>query len=56
VPLVALGGIDAGNMSACLAAGAASVAVMGAVMRARRPGEVVAHLLQGSAATAPPTL
>ncbi|CAO3374999.1 thiamine phosphate synthase [Azospirillum argentinense] len=34
LPVIALGGVESGNIDACLAAGAAGVAVMGAVMRA----------------------
>jgi thiamine monophosphate synthase len=45
VPAYALGGVTAEIAPACLAAGAAGVAVMGAVMRADRPDEVVAGLL-----------
>jgi len=45
IPVIALGGIDAGNAGACMAAGAAGVAVMGGVMRADDPGAVVARLV-----------
>lgn len=46
VPVYALGGIDSPEaVDACRAAGAHGVAVMGAIMRARRPGSVVAELL-----------
>lgn len=45
VPVIALGGIDASTAAACLDAGAAGVAVMGAVMRASNPGAVVRDLL-----------
>jgi thiamine monophosphate synthase len=41
----ALGGVDAARAPECLAAGAAGVAVMGAVMTAEDPGAVVAALL-----------
>lgn len=34
LPVIALGGVESGNVGDCLAAGAAGVAVMGAVMRA----------------------
>lgn len=46
VPVLALAGIDVGNAAAALDAGAHGVAVMGAVMRATEPGEVVAALLR----------
>lgn len=42
----ALGGVDAERAAACVAAGAAGVAVMGAVMRATDPAKVVANLLR----------
>jgi thiamine-phosphate diphosphorylase len=44
LPVWALGGVDAGNAGACLRAGAAGVAVMGAVMRARDPAAEVSRL------------
>ncbi|MPY94131.1 MAG: thiamine phosphate synthase [Acidimicrobiia bacterium] len=46
LPVCALGGVDAGRAAACVAAGAAGVAVMGAVMRATDPAAVVANLLR----------
>jgi thiamine-phosphate pyrophosphorylase len=49
VPVVALGGIDAGNARDAIRAGAHGVAVMGAVMRAEHPGDVVRHLLEAVA-------
>jgi thiamine-phosphate pyrophosphorylase len=45
IPLLALGGVDAGNAASCIAAGAAGVAVMGEAMRARDPRGVMADLL-----------
>ena len=46
LPVYALGGIDGAEaVTACRAAGAHGVAVMGAVMRAARPGVLVADLL-----------
>jgi thiamine-phosphate pyrophosphorylase len=44
-PVVALGGIDERNISACLAAGARGIAVMGEIMRAVDPEAVVRRLL-----------
>lgn len=46
LPVWALGGIDPGRAAACVAAGAAGVAVMGAVMRAQDPAAVVRALCQ----------
>jgi thiamine-phosphate diphosphorylase len=46
VPVYALGGVDALGAAACLEAGAAGVAVMGAVMRAEDPAEVVRRLVE----------
>jgi thiamine-phosphate pyrophosphorylase len=43
---VALGGIAADNLGPCLAAGAAAVAVMGAVMAAADPEAATAALVQ----------
>jgi thiamine-phosphate pyrophosphorylase len=51
VPVVAIGGIDPQNVPDCRAAGAAGIAVMGGVMRAKSPAEVVAQLI--GAVTAP---
>lgn len=49
VPVLALGGIASPDqVAACLAAGAAGVAVMGAVMRADDPAATVARLAAGS--------
>lgn len=45
VPVFALGGVDAGNAASMRAAGAHGVAVMGAVMRAPDPADVVERVL-----------
>ena len=45
VPVVAIGGIDQQNVSDCRVAGAAGIAVMGGIMRAENPAEVVAQLI-----------
>jgi thiamine-phosphate pyrophosphorylase len=45
VPIVALGGVSADNAASCLAAGAAAVAVMGAVMAAADPEAATAALV-----------
>jgi thiamine monophosphate synthase len=45
LPIVALGGVIPGRAAACLDAGAAGVAVMGAIMTAPDPGAVVRGFL-----------
>ena len=45
LPVYALGGVDPTNARACLAAGAAGIAVMGFVMRADDPAVAVKELL-----------
>jgi thiamine-phosphate pyrophosphorylase len=52
MPVVAIGGIEADNAPAVLAAGAAGIAVMGSVMRADDPDKVIMDLL-GALATVP---
>lgn len=47
-PVYALGGITAGVVPACMAAGAWGVAVMGEVMGATYPGQVVSWLLEAA--------
>lgn len=49
-PVVALGGITAGNAALCLDAGARGVAVMGEIMRAPDPRTTVEGLLRALAA------
>jgi thiamine-phosphate pyrophosphorylase len=44
-PVVALGGIDEGNIAFCLAAGARGIAVMGEIMRAADPAAATSRLL-----------
>ena len=44
-PVIALGGIDDGNLAACLASGACGIAVMGEIMRAADPEEATRSLL-----------
>jgi thiamine monophosphate synthase len=51
LPVYALGGVESGGRAArCREAGAAGVAVMGAVMRAEDPAAVVNELITGGAA------
>jgi thiamine-phosphate pyrophosphorylase len=52
-PVFALGGVEAGNAAGFVAAGAYGVAVMGGVMRAERPGDVVAGVLAAVAGVPP---
>jgi thiamine-phosphate pyrophosphorylase len=49
VPIIAIGGITADRVAEIIAAGAAGIAVMGSVMRARDPGEEVTALLSALA-------
>ena len=50
IPVWALGGVTAGNAGACIRAGAAGVAVMGAVMSAGDPAAATAALIAAVAA------
>jgi thiamine-phosphate pyrophosphorylase len=45
IPVLALAGVTAANVGACLAAGAAGVAVMGGVMGARNPEQAVGDIV-----------
>lgn len=51
VPVIAIGGVDPENVCDCRAAGAAGIAVMGGVMRAKNPADAVMQLI--GALTAP---
>jgi thiamine-phosphate pyrophosphorylase len=52
-PVIALGGVTPATAAACLAAGAAGVAVMGGIMAAADPAAATAALLEALAS--PPT-
>ena len=54
VPIIAIGGIEAGTIADVIGSGAAGVAVMGGVMRADRPGDVMALLLDALKTCATP--
>ena len=57
VPVIALGGIeDEAGVRACLEAGAAAVAVMGAVMRAADPAGLLARLVRATGTGEQPRL
>ena len=49
LPVLGLGGIEIGNIAACLAAGASGAAVMGGAMRAADPQRYMADLLAAAA-------
>lgn len=49
LPIVALGGVDASTAAACRQAGAAGVAMMGAVMRSDDPAAIVGAVLSAMA-------
>jgi thiamine-phosphate pyrophosphorylase len=53
IPVVALGGVDAGNAARCLAAGARAVAVLGAVMAASNPCAATARIVEALRAPGP---
>lgn len=46
IPVIALGGIKPGNAKACVANGAAGVAVLGAVMKAQKPYDVTLSIIE----------
>jgi thiamine-phosphate pyrophosphorylase len=52
LPVLAIGGVAADNVAACLRAGAAGIAVMGSVMRAADPGKEMKLLLAALASAA----
>jgi thiamine-phosphate pyrophosphorylase len=49
IPVLALGGVDAGNAADCRAAGAAGVAIMGAAMRAADPEAMIREVIEAIA-------
>lgn len=53
LPVVAIGGIGAGNIASVMAAGADAAAVVGAVFGAEEPGAAVRGLAQSAAASPP---
>jgi thiamine-phosphate pyrophosphorylase len=49
IPVLALGGVDAGNAADCRAVGAAGVAIMGAAMRAADPEAMIREVIDAMA-------
>ncbi|BAJ50863.1 thiamine-phosphate pyrophosphorylase [Candidatus Caldarchaeum subterraneum] len=45
IPVIALGGIKPGNAKTCIANGAAGVAVLGAMMKAQKPYDVILSII-----------
>jgi len=54
VPIIAIGGIEAGAVREVMRTGVAGIAVMGSVMRAANPGAAIEHLLAALVAAREP--